>query len=182
VSDPDALSPELTPVELKFSLWGLTFDPHRLIYATIILMTTMAIFDEGTDPFTKGPLLSLVGVVVAPLFALTMAHAFSDALDVQIRNGRRLTWADRRRVVVDNLEYLYVAVPPIALTVFLAFLGWDANDVVGLVQILGTVSLFLWGMFAARQARLRTWTQVRFGFNYAVMGLVVVAVELLITH
>ena len=89
-----------------------------------------------------------------------MAHAFSDALDVQIRNGRRLTGADRRHLLWSNLEYIYVAIPPILLTIALALLGWDANDVVFVVQILGLASLFFWGAYAARTAGLGGWRQV----------------------
>jgi hypothetical protein len=182
MSDPDALSPAPSPVALKLRVGRLTFDPHRIIYATIMLMTAFAIYDEGTDPFQKGPLIQLLGVALAPLFALAMAHAFSDALDVQIRNGRRLTGADRRHLLWSNLEYMYVAIPPILLTIALALLGWDANDVVFVVQILGLASLFFWGAYAARTAGLGGWRQATFGFNYSLMGLVVIGVELLLTH
>jgi hypothetical protein len=182
VSDLEAPSPEPSPLVLKVRLWRLTFDPHRIIYSTIMLMTAFAIFDEGTDPFDRGPLIELIGISLAPLFALTMAHAFSDALDLQIRNGRRLSWHDRRHLLAENLEYLYVGIPPILLTIALALLGWDANDVVGMVQLLGLASLFVWGVFAARKAGLGRWGQTRFGFNYAVMGMIVIGVELILTH
>jgi hypothetical protein len=182
VSDPDALSQAPTPVSLRLHLWRLSFDPHRIIYATIMLMTAYALYDEGTDPFKRGSLVELFGVTIAPLFALAMAHAFSDALDLQIRNGRRLTGGDRRHLVWSNLEYLYVAIPPILLTVALALVGWAANDIVGLVQLLGVASLFMWGAFAARTAGLGRGRQFTFGFNYGLMGLIVIGVELLITH
>jgi len=182
VTDPDALSPALSPVRLQLKVWRLTFDPHRVIYATIMLMTAFALYDEGTDPFKRGSLFELIRVTLAPLFALAMAHAFSDALDLQIRNGRRLTGADRRHLIGSNMEYLYVAIPPILLTILLALFGWDANDIVGLVQLLGVASLFFWGVFAARTAHLARWRQFTFGFNYALMGLIVIGVELLITH
>lgn len=182
MTDPDVPQNEPPPLVLKAQVGRLTFDPHRVIYSTIMLMTAYAIYDEGTDPFARGPLLELVGVTMAPLFALAMAHAFSDALDMQIRNGRRLTGADRRHLFGSNLEYLYVAVPPVLLTIALAFLGWNANDVVALVQVLGVTSLFWWGVFAARMAGQGRWTRIRFGVNYAVMGLLVILVELALTH
>ena len=168
--------------ELKLSIGPLTFDPHRVIYATIILMTAFAIYDQGTDPFSAIPLVSMFGVALAPLFALAMAHAFSDALDLQIRHGRRLTGHDRRHLLATNLEYLYVAIPPIVLGSFLALLGWDANDVVGTMQALGLASLVFWGVYAARTANLGAWSQVRFGASYGVMGLLVILVELILTH
>jgi hypothetical protein len=182
VSDPDALSPAPTPVSLQLRVWRLTFDPHRVIYATIMLMTAFALYDEGTDPFKRGSLFELIGVTLAPLFALAMAHAFSDALDLQIRNGRRLNGADRRHLIWSNMEYLYVAIPPILLTIVLALFGWNANDIVGVVQLLGIASLFFWGAYAARASGLGRRRQFTFGFNYGLMGLIVIGVELLITH
>lgn len=170
------------PPDLKLRFLGLTFDAHRVIYATIILMTALAIYDEGTDPLRAVPLLAMFGVTLAPLFALAMAHAFSDALDIQIRTGRRLTGRDRRHLIAENMEYLYIAVPPILLTAVLSAFRWDANDVVGVVQLLGLASLGLWGAFAARLAGLSRWTQARFAFGYAVMGAIVITVELILTH
>lgn len=180
--EPDAPAPVRDPRDLKLEFLGLTFDAHRLIYATIILMTTLAIYDEGTDPLKAEPLILMFGVSVAPLFALSMAHAFSDALDLQIRTGHRLTWRERRHLLGENLEYLYIAVPPILITAVLSALGWNANDVISLVQVLGMVSLGLWGAFAARMARLSRWMQVRFAISYAVMGAIVITVELILTH
>jgi hypothetical protein len=168
--------------ELKLRIGPLTFDPHRVIYATIILMTAFAIYDQGKDPFAAVPLVTMFGVALAPLFALAMAHAFSDALDLQIRNGRRLTAHDRRHLLATNLEYLYVAIPPILLGSALALLGWNANDVVATMQGLGLASLVFWGVYAARTARLGAWTQVRFGISYSVMGLLVILIELILTH
>lgn len=170
------------PVSLKVSIGPLSFDPHRVIYATIILMTAFAIYDEGDDPFTSGPLITLFGVALAPLFALTMAHAFSDALDLQIRYGRRLTGHDRRRLLATNLEYLYIAIPPILLGIVLTAFGWTAPSVILTLQVLGLVSLVLWGAYAARTARLGGWAQVRFGFSYGVMGAIVIVIELILTH
>lgn len=173
-------TPLRNPLKLRF--WGLSFDAHRVIYATIILMTALAIYDEGHDPLRAIPILTMFGIAVAPLFALAMAHAFSDALDLQIRNGRRLTGKDRRHLLAENLEYLYVAIPPLLLAAILSVLGWGAQDVVGIVQLLGTASLAMWGVFAARTAGLGRWAQVRFGVGYAFMGLIVIGVEQALTH
>ena len=167
---------------LKVRILGLQFDPHRLIYSTIILMTALAIFDEGTERLNTDTVLIMMGVLFAPLFALSMAHAFSDALDLQIRMGRRLTRRDRWHVLGTNLEYMYVAVPPAVLTLILGPTELPGNVIVDIVLVMGLVSLFFWGSYAARKARLGVWVQLRLGFNYAVMGLIVVLVELALTH
>lgn len=182
--EPTATTPPepQAPVDIDLHLGPLRMDPHRIIYSTILLMTAYAIYDEGTLPFSEQGYLALIGVSIAPLFALAMAHAFSDALDMQIRNGRRLTGHDRRHLLATNLQYIYVAVPPFVLIAILGVLQWDANDVLGLVQLLGLVSLGWWGWFAGAKARVSKGRRAWFAFSYTVMGLIVIAVELILTH
>jgi hypothetical protein len=182
VTDPEAVEDVASPLDIRLRFGRLSLDPHRIIYSTIMLMTAFALYDEGTAPLKTGAVVELIGVAIAPLFALAMAHAFSDALDLQIRNGRRLTRADRRHLLGVNLQYLYVAIPPIAIIIVLTIVGWDANDIVGLVELLGVASLFFWGAFAARKAHLGRGRQFTFGFNYALMGLLVILIELILTH
>ena len=175
-------APSTAPLDLAFRLGPINVDPHRVIYATILLMTAYAIYDEGTDPLRAGPIAEIVGLSIAPLFALAMAHAFSDALDLQIRNGRRLTRSDRAHLFGTNLQYLYVAVPPTILILALAPTGMRADQIIRIVQLMGLISLGWWGYFAGRKAgvsRARRWT---FAINYSLMGLVVILVELALTH
>ena len=169
-------------VDLTMHVGPLYFDAHRVVYATIILMTAYALYDEGTDPFGPGPLLEMFGLSIAPLFALAMAHAFSDAIDLQIRNGRRLNRHDRRHIASTNLQYLYVAIPPMAIIVLLSLLQLDADDIIGIVQVLGILSLAFWGAYAARMAGLGRWPQTRFALGYGIMGIIVITVELILTH
>lgn len=184
-SSPRPSSPEgrPDPEKLKIRFLGLAFDPHRLIYSTIILIATLSIYDDSVprefDTFTA---LSLSAVIIAPLFALTMAHAFSDALDLQIKLGRRLNGQDRRHLLRINLEYLYIAIPPLALALVLGPTAIAPNVIIDIVLVMGLISLFFWGMFAARKAGLRRWGQLRFGVNYLAMGLVIVIVELILKH
>lgn len=168
---------------LKVRFLGLAFDPHRLIYSTIILLAALSIYDESVpEEFTSMTALTLSAVLIAPLFALSMAHAFSDALDLQIKLKRRLTGPDRRRLLATNLEYLYIAIPPIALALILGPTSVPPEYIIDLIVLLGLISLYFWGMFAARKAGLSRWGQVRFGINYAAMGLLIVVVELMLTH
>lgn len=170
------------PVDLQLHVWRLSMDPHRIIYATVLLMTAYAIYDEGTTPFTQRTYVALFGLSIGPLFALSMAHAFSDALDLQIRNGRRLTGHDRRHLLLSNLQYLYVAIPPLLLIAVLGALQWDANDVLNLVQTIGLLSLGWWGWFAGMKAGVSMGRRWWFAFSYTAMGAIVIAVELLLTH
>ncbi len=170
------------PEKLKVRILGLQFDPHRLIYSTVILMTALAIYDPGPEASGQSVLVTIIGVTLAPLFALTMAHVFSDALDLQIKQRRRLSGRDRRHLLFSNLEYMYIAIPPTLLAVVLAFAGIGAITVLDAVLWLMLATLFFWGVYAARVARLSGWMQLRFGFSYGVMGLLIVLIEIALTH
>ena len=159
-------------------------DPHRIIYGTIILMTAFALYDQrgATDPLGPTSILALCGIVIAPLFALAMAHAFSEALDLQIRRRSTLTAQHRRLLLATNMQYLYLAVPPIIVMVVLSLMGMDPFDVIGVVEILGLVSLFAWGTYAGRKAYLSTGKQLLMGLGYMLTGATVIAIELALTH
>ena len=86
-----ASSSSMPRPDLTFQVGPVSMDPHRIIYSTILLMTAYAIYDEGSLPIDRRGYIALFGLSIGPLFALAMAHVFSDALDLQIRNGRRLS-------------------------------------------------------------------------------------------
>ena len=161
---------------------GIDWDPHRLIYGTIILMVALGIYEESDDPFNSETLLELILIVIAPLFALAAAHAFSDAIDIQVRTGRRLAGSDRRHLAFSGLQYLAVGVPVIALSMAVFAAGGDAWGAVDIAQGIGVGSLFFWGAFAARRAGLGSWAQFRFALIYGLLGFMVIIVELLLAH
>ena len=170
------------PLDLHVRLGRFWMDPHQIIYGTIMLMVGYALYDEGSDPLGRGSLVELIAVSFAPLIALAMAHGFSEALDFQIRHGRRLTGSDRRHLFTENVKYLLIAIPPIIVMGVLTFFQWNAHDIVNVVQVLGLLSLSFWGAYAARKAGLGLSRQITFAISYGFMGLFVIVVELLITH
>lgn len=163
-------------------VFGLRLDPHRLIYATIIMLVALAIFDDTVDPFTGSSVADVFVVVLLPLLALSLAHGFSDALDIQIRSRRRLTRADRLHVLSTSVQYLLVGIPVLVLAVVFALTGIDVHLASDFGQALGIISLLLWGGYAARSAGLTVWAQVRFALIYGFIGLMIVIVELLFAH
>lgn len=161
---------------------GIDWDPHRLIYGTIILMVALGIYEESDDPFNTETLLELILIVIAPLFALAAAHAFSDAIDIQVRTGRRLARSDRRHLALAGMQYLAVGIPVIALSVVVFVLGGNAWGAVDIAQGFGVASLFFWGAFAAQRAGRGPWSQFRFAVVYGLLGFLVILVELLLSH
>ncbi len=70
-----------------------------------------------------------------------------------------------------NLQYLYVAIPPMLLIVALGLLGWDANDVLGIVQLHGPACLLgWWGVLRRPQGRVSRPRRWLFALNYASWG------------
>lgn len=159
-------------------IFGVRFDAHRLIYATIILLVALAIYDDEVQSFSGTRFVDLVIVVVLPLFALSMAHAFSDALDIQIKTRHRLTAQDRRHLLGAGLQYLSVGIPILLIGLIYELTGGEAGQASEWGQTLGVLSLFGWRAFAARAAGLGAWVQVRFAIVYGLLGLVIILVEL----
>jgi len=157
-------------------------DPRAAIYATIIMITALTVFDEGTGEMTWGMFRRTTAVLVAPLFALAMAHAFSEALDLQIRFHRRLNRHDRRHVFIVNMQYLYPCIGPVIFALIATLLGWDSGFTTWFILIALLLSLFWWGFYAGRRAQLPIGRQLVFGIGYALLGIIVLVVELWMTH
>ena len=157
-------------------------DPRAAIYATIIMITALTVFSEGDGDMTWYMFRRVTAVLVAPLFALAMAHAFSEALDLQIRFHRRLTRHDRRHVFIVNMQYLYPCIGPVIFALVATLFGWDAGFTTWVILIALFISLFGWGFYAGRRARLPLGRQLVFGCGYALLGLLVLVVELFLTH
>lgn len=167
----------------KVHVGRIAFDPHRLIYATIILMVTLAAAGDVDIAIIDGRGLGdLLAIVFFPLLALALAHSFSDAIDIQIRTGKRLTRTDRLVLLRDGLQYLSVGVPVIILGLVVSLAGGNIVTAVDVASDVYALSLVFWGVFAARAAGLGKWAQVRFGLIYGVLGVSIVVVEYVILH
>lgn len=167
----------------EVAVLGHRFDPHRVIYATIILMVTLtAAGDVDIDVIQGKGLGDLATVAFFPLLALSMAHSFSDALDIQIRTGQRLTRADRLRLLRDALQYLAVGIPTIVIGLAVAIFGAEETLAVDISVDLYALSLVFWGAYAARSAGLGPWAQARFGLVYGFLGFAIVIVEYAVLH
>lgn len=163
----------------QITFGGISFDAHRLIYGTVILLVALSLFNTQAPSFTGFRFLDLVVVVVTPLLALSFAHAFADALDIQIRTRRRLTRRDRRHLFLTAIQYLTVGIPVVVLGLVFEVLGWSAAVAIAWGQILGVASLFLWGAFAGSASGLGRWMQFRFAIFYGLVGIGIIVVEVL---
>lgn len=166
----------------RLRIGPIRIDPRAAIYATIIMITALTVFDEGHGTMTWGMFRRTCGVLIAPLFALALAHAFSEALDLQIRFHRPLNKHDRRHVFIVNMQYLYPCIWPVAFALIATIFGWDAGFTTWTILIALFITLFWWGFYAGRRAKLPVARQLVFGTGYALAGLIVLVIELIMTH
>jgi hypothetical protein len=166
----------------RMSLGPLWIEPRVVIYATLIQMTAYALFDVPDVPIAIDGFNVLFWVAIVPMFALAVAHAFSEVLDLQIRLRRRMNWVDVRVILHSNVQFLYVSLIPVIMLSLGWLLGVSQDTAVNVILYLGVMSLAGWGGYGARQAGLRPWTCVLFGAAYACLGALVVGLEMLIRH
>lgn len=170
------------PEDPRITLGPLRVDPRTIIYSTILVLTAVAIIDPGKQPLNTAALWQGFWILLGPLFAISMAHGFSEAIDLQIRLHRRLTWADRRHLLTVNLQYMFIGVIAwISLLISYA-VGQTVSTAMNQLYVLGVASLVAWGVIAARHAGLPRSRQVVMGINYGAIGIIIVLVEIWIRH
>lgn len=170
-----------TLVDPRLRILGVWIDPRATIYATIMMMVTLSLFATENTPIDARRYLILAIVTVAPLFALSMAHAFSEALDLQIRLRRRLKVHERRHLFIVNVQYLAPSVFVLAYFAICAIAGIHEHTAVRIILGVGTLSMGMWGLYAGYKARLPKWRVVLFGLLYGSLGALIIIVEMYIS-
>lgn len=157
-------------------------NPRVIVYATIIQLAAFAIFDQGDGPVTEASFREIAAVSLSPMVAVALAHTFAEVLDHQIAHGNRFRWRDVGELVRPNLQFLYVGLAPIVIAIPFALTGATNDVVVNTVYAFGVASLFIWGFIAARGSGRPLRGQVLYALAYGILGLLVVGIELLLTH
>jgi len=149
----------------------------RLVYATVVLMSVLAVYDGWQDLATFA---GVAVVIIGPLLALSLAHLFGDVLHAHAELRRPLTAAEWRRHARDQISWFVAAVPPLVVLA----IGWvTPADVVGTIALVlwtGVVTLVVLSGIAGYRAGLRGW---RWGVSTAtggLIGLIVIGLQLLL--
>jgi len=153
-----------------------------IVYATIIQLAAFAIFDQGTSPISEATFRNIITVSMGPMIAVALAHTFAEVLDHQLARGNRFTWAEIGDLIKPNVQFLYVGLAPIVITLPLLFTSLTSNDVINIIFVFGVVSLFVWGFVAARSSGRPLRGQIIFSIAYGILGMLVVGIELLLGH
>jgi hypothetical protein len=166
----------------RLQIGPLWIEPRVVVYATIIQMTAYAIYDPVESAVTLDGFIQLFWIAVVPMFALAIAHGFSEVLDLQIRIRRSIKGHDLRVILHSNVQFLYVSLIPIILLIICWLIDVSEKSAVKFILYLGIISLAGWGGFGARRSGLKTWQWLLFGAAYACLGAIVVLLEILIRH
>lgn len=167
------------PPRIPRALW---LEPRVNIYALIMLLATYAVLDTSDETFTWWSYAELLAISFITLLALGAAHYFSEVLDLHIREGRRITWAERRELLATNARFLAMGVfVAIILLIPLVF-QWTEDSADALLFFAGLGALFAWGIYAGLAAKLSKPRVLLFGFNYLVVGFLIVILKLLVSH
>ncbi len=126
----------------------------RVIYTTITLMSVLIIYDGwATLRFWD-----VLAVVLGPILAIFLSHAFGAELGTRVALGRPLTGAERRGVIAEESRYLLILIPPLLILAISSLVGLSYTRTINVIVLVGVLSLGFWGAVAGRRAGLTGWS------------------------
>ncbi len=121
--------------------WSLT-----AVYGTIVITSTLVIYDGSANLRVLGA----VAVILGPVVAMVIGHIFAASLAAYAELGRRSTKRELLRIVRPQSRFRLVCVPQIVLLLSLKLAGMSLNGSVRLVIWTSAASL---GFGAASRRR-----------------------------
>lgn len=155
------------------------FKPHivgRIITATITLVCVLIIYNGWANLEVR----DVVVVIVGPVLAIVISHAFASGLVQHIELERRLTGREWLSTVVVESRMLLLAVPPLAIFIAVSAAGASVSEGIRIVVWLESISLGFWAGFAAHRAGLRRGSLALAVTAGLVVGLVVLALQVIL--
>ncbi len=149
----------------------------RLVYATVVLMSVLVVYDGWESLTTFG---GMAVVIIAPILALAVAHLFAEAMDAYATLRRPLVAHEWRRIVLDQGPWLFAAVPPLVIL----GLGWisplDARSTIVVLLWTGLATLVVLAAVAGYRAGFRGWRLAVAGLSGGVVGLIVISLQIVL--
>ena len=156
---------------------GVRISLERLTYATVVEMSVLAVYDGWGELATFG---GVALVILGPVIALAVAHFFAEAMQAHAQQRRSLTGAEWRGIVVEQVDLLLVAVPPLVML----GLGWisplDARSTIEVLLWTGVLTLVGLSGFTARRAGFHGWRLALASLSGGVVGLIVIALQVVL--
>lgn len=154
----------------------MALDLERLTYATIVVMAVLSAYSGWSD-------LSFVAaavVVISPVVAVCLAHAFSELLQEHAAVGRSLTAGEWVAVARRQVHLLLAAVPPLAVLAIGRTTSLGTADAVPAVEVTGMITLAFLSALASRRAGLRGAWLALGSVAGGLVGLTVIALQIVL--
>jgi hypothetical protein len=136
----------MTPAVLKSA--GRPGVIDRAVYGTIVVTSTLVIYDGWANL----KVLGAVAVILGPVVAMVIGHVFAANLAGYAELRRPSTRRELLRIVRHESRFLLVCVPQIVLLLALELAGVSLDDAIRVVIWTSAASLGFWGGIAARRA------------------------------
>lgn len=158
-------------------IFGWRLDIERQVYATVVLMSVLVVYDGWQELAT---FLGVALVLLAPMLALAVAHFFAEVLDAHARLRRPLTGKEWRHQVRHQVPVFLSSVPPLLVLA----VGWkgslDARTTIQALLWTGVATLVVLTSIAGWHAGLRGWRWLLASVSGGAAGLIVISLQVLL--
>jgi hypothetical protein len=120
----------------------------RGVYGTIVVTSVLVIYD-GWGKLTIG---DAIAVIIGPLVAMVIGHAFAATIAAYSALGHRPAGQELVRIVRRESRFLLVCLPQLVLLLLLTLAGVSLGHTVRVLIWVGPVALGFWGGVAAWDA------------------------------
>jgi len=155
---------------------GVALDLERLTYATIVVMAVLSAYSGWSE--LSFPAAAVV--VVSPVVAVCLAHAFSELLQEHAAVQRGLTTSEWLAVARRQVNLLLAALPPLAVLAIGRATSLRTADTLPVVEITGMLTLAFLSAIASRRAGLRGPWLVVGALAGGLVGLTVIALQIVL--
>jgi hypothetical protein len=155
---------------------GVVLDLETLAYATVVVMSVLAVYSNWQNLSFAAAAL----VVVAPVLALAVAHAFSEVMHAHALKQRPMTAQELRSTALHQTQLLIAALPPMIVLVIGRLTPGTQQNVRAVVLGTGVVTLIVLAALASRRAGYRGWKCVVASLTGGLIGLVVILLQVLL--
>jgi hypothetical protein len=123
------------------------------VVGTITLTSVLIVYDG----WSSLQLLDVVVIIVGPVLAMFIAHAFAATVAEHARLGRSLSKHELFGVIGPEWRFLLLAVPPLTLLGILALADVALGDSILVIIWFEAASLGFWAGLAAHRVGRRGW-------------------------
>ena len=152
-----------------------TRQASGVIYGTLVTASTMVAAAEGT-----GNAEDVTLTVIVTLLLYWVAHSYAEVIgnsDVVAPS-----WRAAGRQLAEESRMVGACVVPLAVMLVADWLGVGFELAVSIALLVTVVLLFVWGVTAARRARLSGGRALASGLIFTLLGLAIVVLKRLLAH